>query len=423
MPERWRVTSAPHLRARCWPGWPHAALIGQRLHRGACDRLGLLGADVGLALLLPLLHVVAAALPEVVEGTVADSLALVAWMLSLEVLDAAELEMLAVVDELLYLHHGGLRHAPPVQLLLQDRHVEVPERAAVHLAGGLVRKADDLGAPEAVLALQVPLLAVGVLQIVGVVLVERGGIDLRVQRQLLLPPLERLLHREAALLQEGAQLQPTRVLQVLLGLALLLHHPAHARRERAHHVLLEVRERELVARVIRRGLRSHEQLHAVLLQVSQEAANSRVRQRRRQPGEGDVHEAVQAVLELLCEDQLQGAGRNVRASAVHHDLAGRKQVRGHLEERHLEEVGVEVARLAGVPDFGPRRRDLQIADREAAVSLWLVLPATHAGGREVGLLRLRLQVLEAEHEEPLLLPHEPLAGIPGLAERQPQSEV
>mmetsp|Transcript_104931 Transcript_104931/g.306477 ORF Transcript_104931/g.306477 Transcript_104931/m.306477 type:complete len:294 (+) Transcript_104931:46-927(+) len=285
----------PHSQLQC-PRSPSPeaapASRSQRLLCRARDGLGLLGAGVRLALLLFLLHVVASALPPVVHGRIAHALSLMAWVLGLEVLDASQLEMLPVGDELLHLAHGRLGHPPPVQLLLECRHVQVPEGTAVHLACRLVWKAYDLGAAKAVLALQMSFLAVSMLYVVAVVLVEGGGINLGVFRQLLLPPLEGLINREAAFLQERTQLQPTRVLQVLLILALLLHNAPHARREGARQVLLEIVQRKLVARISRRGLWSHEQLHAILLQVSQETTNSGVGECHRQPLERDVHQRI-----------------------------------------------------------------------------------------------------------------------------------
>mmetsp|Transcript_41526 Transcript_41526/g.109578 ORF Transcript_41526/g.109578 Transcript_41526/m.109578 type:complete len:351 (-) Transcript_41526:410-1462(-) len=349
-----------------------------------------------------------------------------ARVLGLEVLDAAELVVLAVRDELVHLVDGLLGDLPPVQLLLQRLRVLALERAAVDLPRRLRGEADELGAAEGVLALQMPLLAVGVLQVVRVVLLVRRGVDLGVPAELLLPPPEGVLDVEAALLEEGAQLQAACVLQVLLPLALLLHETPHARREGALLQFLEVLQGELLRHLVGVGLRRDQQLHAILLEVAQEATYAWVRERHGESLEGHVQARAELVLEPLCQDKLQSADRHVGGAPLHHDAALRDERRVDLREGHLVKVRVDLGRLA----LDERLRAGRAVQYLVKVRLAVALPGQHVdllalqpGGRHEGLFRLGFEGVEAQHEEALLLFQEPVARVPGLAEGKAQGEV
>mmetsp|Transcript_18313 Transcript_18313/g.51856 ORF Transcript_18313/g.51856 Transcript_18313/m.51856 type:complete len:541 (+) Transcript_18313:99-1721(+) len=372
---------------------------------------------------LQLLDVVFAALAVEVARRVPDAVSCVPWVLGLKVLDAPELEVLSVGYEVLDFLDMPFWHVPLVQLLLQGRYFELLEWAAMHLSGRSPREADDLRTAEAVLSLQVPLLPVRVLQVVHVVLLERGGVDLRDLAQLLLPPSDGLVQREPAVLEEGPQLQPAQVLQVFLLLALLLHDAPHAGRERAREHLLEVVQAQLLAQLVGGRLRGHQQLHTMLLQLAQETTDSKICERRGQALEGDVEAANQAVLEVLGDDHLHGVARHVRHAVLHDDPPGRDQVRCQLVERHLEEGAVQLGR-SGVrpPDLGTRCSKLQVAQVHASF-LCLELLILDPGGCQVGLSGFRAQRLEAEHEEPLFVLHEPFTCLPCLAECQPHGVV
>jgi len=149
----------------------------------------------------------------------------------------------------------------------------------VNLTNRFTRQPDEFRAATAILTLKVALLPVSVLEIVHVVLVELPGVDGWIAAQLLLPPADGVFEGEAAVLQEGSQLKPPCVLQVLLGLPLPFYKPPHAGRQRAGEEILEVAEVQLLAGFLRgRGAHGQHQLHAHLLQLPQEETHSRIGQ-------------------------------------------------------------------------------------------------------------------------------------------------
>mmetsp|Transcript_77355 Transcript_77355/g.224428 ORF Transcript_77355/g.224428 Transcript_77355/m.224428 type:complete len:318 (+) Transcript_77355:97-1050(+) len=228
--------------------------------------------------LLLFLGVVPATLAIEVARGVAHPIALVTWMDGLEVLDACKLKVLAVVDQFLHLQNAALRHLPLVHLLAQGWDVQSLEGATMALTSRLGGEANDLRASKRVLALQVALLAIRVVEVVGVVLLEGCCVDGRVPAQLLLPELVRVLNRKAAILQEWPQLQAACVLQVLLRLSLLLDKTSHARRERSNHQLLEVLHVQCLPDFLCIRYLGDKKLQAIVLQVSDEATDSRISQ-------------------------------------------------------------------------------------------------------------------------------------------------
>mmetsp|Transcript_751 Transcript_751/g.1399 ORF Transcript_751/g.1399 Transcript_751/m.1399 type:complete len:349 (-) Transcript_751:294-1340(-) len=318
------------------------------------------------------------------------------------------------------------RNMPPLELLTQSPSLELLERAAVHLPSRLARHGDALGAAASVLTLKVALLAVCMLHVVKVVLLKLRGVNGLIAADLLLPPSHRLLKAEAAILEEGAKLQPPCMLQVLLGVALLLHQPSHAWREGAWQEVLEAGKGELLPGLLGRGPLRQKQLHACLLQLPQEQAHTRVRQGHVESLHGCVQARRKCLLEALGNDKLQERRGDERLSPLQHNSPTRDQCRRNLCEGHLVEgllvLGLPSSKRAVPPNLCPGRAFLQL--REGCTARLRLKPLHVEPCRlHEGLLGFRVQALKSQDKQALLLPEEPFASFVRFAEGQAQGKV
>jgi hypothetical protein len=140
---------------------------------------------------------------------------------------------------------------------------------------------DRLVAVPGLVVITFTLCAVGVPNIVRVILLKLVVVDVGLLRHLPLPISQRLIHRQAHALQEETQLQATIVLEVVLLLEDLVQR-FHAGRERLPCVVVQIRQTHTVAICRCLHLKKVEVYGVMIGKSQQHTLNARILQNRRQ---------------------------------------------------------------------------------------------------------------------------------------------